>query len=379
MSLSRKNLVLRAMLFTVVPSFFSISSITVKAEESMAGQQYASKQRATVAKAHMSRARALLVEALEEFEESKKYARPDLLIDSEDWRLRVVSLTEQLNRVIDPKPRVTREGAVFRVPPRFMRREKERLPVVAEGAKSRSDVGERARLAAKTSKRESLFGGDANSSNIQELGQTQGQSGRGDKNTSKISKGLEIPKELAVPVDADFEQADQSGEVAVEAKSGKGSSRAMPTEVLPGDEPAFSDDLLPSVEEKSKKVNDAKLIENKQILQEIPSDMTVKSPKELSLEGEIDSNIDSTLKDSKSEAVNAAENDEILSDELSKRIQNKIADKKVDNTLETSRETAAKVEAQTANAKKVLEGSERANAGDKILEPDFSEELGTEN
>ena len=191
---------------------------------------------------------------------------------------------------------------------------------------------------------------------------------------------------MAVPVDADFEQAQQSGEIVLESKSGKSSNRAMPNEMLAGDEPAFSDDLLPSVEEKSKKVSEAKLIENKQILQEIPSDMTVKSPKELSLEGDINSNIDSTLKESKSEAVNATENaatattdEEILSDELSKKIENKIADKKVDTSLETSREIAAKVEAQTANAKKVLEGSDRANTGSKILEPDFSEELGTEN
>ena len=76
-----------------------------------AEQQYASRERATVARAHMSRARTLLVEALAEFEESKKYARPDMLIDSEDWRLRVVSLTEQLNRVVDPQPRVTKRGS----------------------------------------------------------------------------------------------------------------------------------------------------------------------------------------------------------------------------------------------------------------------------
>jgi hypothetical protein len=119
--------------------------------------QYAGKERATVAKAHMSRARTLLVEALEEFEEARKYARPDLLLDSEDWRLRVISLTEQLNRVIDPRPRVTREGAVFRVPPRLIKRERDNLPVVADGAKSRSDYGERAKMEGKQDERARMF------------------------------------------------------------------------------------------------------------------------------------------------------------------------------------------------------------------------------
>jgi hypothetical protein len=127
--------------------------------DAVAQQQYASRERATVARAHMSRARTLLVEALAEFEESKKYARPDMLIDSEDWRLRVISLTEQLNRVVDPQPRVTREGAVFRTPPRFIKRQKEQLPEVADGAKSRSDVGERARLKQKQQERAQFFNG----------------------------------------------------------------------------------------------------------------------------------------------------------------------------------------------------------------------------
>ena len=122
-----------------------------------AEQVYASKARATVARAHMSRARTLMVEALAEFEEARKYARPDMLIDSEDWRLRVISLTEQLNRVVDPKPRVTREGAVFRTPPRFIKRQKNQLPDVADSAKARSDIGERERLKKKQEERAQFF------------------------------------------------------------------------------------------------------------------------------------------------------------------------------------------------------------------------------
>jgi hypothetical protein len=144
-------------LFLLVATGFVLTSQLLLDSEVFAEQQYASRERATIARAHMSRARVLLVEALAEFEESKKYARPDMLIDSEDWRLRVISLTEQLNRVVDPRPRVTREGAVFRTPPRFIRREKDQLPEVADGAKSRSDIGERDRLNKKQQERARFF------------------------------------------------------------------------------------------------------------------------------------------------------------------------------------------------------------------------------
>ncbi len=134
----------------------------------MADTKYASKERSTIARAHMSRARTLLVEALAEFEEGRKYARPDLLLDSEDWRLRVVSLTEQLNRVIDPKPRVTREGAVFRAPPRLVKREKDGLPPVSNAARSRSDHGEKERLKERQEARARLYEDKASGEKVPE-------------------------------------------------------------------------------------------------------------------------------------------------------------------------------------------------------------------
>src|SRR5262245_45071890 len=75
---------------------------------------YASEQRHAAAIGHYARARTMLVEALAEFEEARKLARPDLLVDPEEWRLNVISRTEELNRLLDPKPRVTRDGVQFR-------------------------------------------------------------------------------------------------------------------------------------------------------------------------------------------------------------------------------------------------------------------------
>jgi hypothetical protein len=78
-----------------------------------------------------------LVEALKEFEMGRKLARPDLLIDPEEWRISVVSRTEELNRVLDPKPRITRQGVRFKAQKLLVQPEKQRRNV--EPGKSARD------------------------------------------------------------------------------------------------------------------------------------------------------------------------------------------------------------------------------------------------
>ena len=56
--------------------------------------RYASVERTSAARGHYARARALLVEALAEFEQGRRLARPDMLIDSEEWRISLISRTE---------------------------------------------------------------------------------------------------------------------------------------------------------------------------------------------------------------------------------------------------------------------------------------------
>jgi hypothetical protein len=86
----------------------------------------ASPERSAAAVGHYARARALLTQALIEFEEGRKLARPDLLLDPEEWRTSVVSRAEELNRVLDPQPRVTRSGARFEATPELIRKEGEK-------------------------------------------------------------------------------------------------------------------------------------------------------------------------------------------------------------------------------------------------------------
>ncbi len=108
-------------------------------------ENYASKERSNAAIGHYARARAMLVEALAEFEQGRKFARPDMLLDSEEWRLSIISRTEELNRILDPRPRVSRDGVRFQANKLLIRRERDRLPTVADGAQSNSVFGEEQR------------------------------------------------------------------------------------------------------------------------------------------------------------------------------------------------------------------------------------------
>lgn len=129
---------LKLMIFTIM--------LLVAIPQSSFAQQYASNQRTRAAIGYYSRSRAMMVQALEEFEQGRKLAGPDLLIDPEEWRLSVISLTEQLNRVIDPRPKVTGQGVVFRANPRMVRRERDRLPPVPDGARDSNVYGEQQRM-----------------------------------------------------------------------------------------------------------------------------------------------------------------------------------------------------------------------------------------
>ena len=103
---------------------------------------YASGERNSVALGHYARARTMLVEALAEFEQGRKMARPDMLLDPEEWRISIISRTEELNRVLDPKPRVTRAGVRFRANNLLIRRERQRTPSVEDGARDSNMYGE---------------------------------------------------------------------------------------------------------------------------------------------------------------------------------------------------------------------------------------------
>lgn len=123
---------------SVVCSLFLVHSAVAQYKN----ERYASLERSKAAVGHYARARAMLVRALQEFEEGRKLARPDLLLDSDEWRLSIISRAEELNRVLDPKPRVVKGGVRFSASPLKVQRKKQQLPPLEIGPASTNTQGE---------------------------------------------------------------------------------------------------------------------------------------------------------------------------------------------------------------------------------------------
>ena len=126
-----------------VPATAVAQTSAIQAAALARPSEYASQQRSRAAVGHYSRARTMCIESIEEFEAGRKYARPDLLVDAEEWRLSMISLCEQLNRLIDPKVKIDRGGIYVGANPRLIRRAKDQLPPVADGPKDRNDYGDK--------------------------------------------------------------------------------------------------------------------------------------------------------------------------------------------------------------------------------------------
>lgn len=75
---------------------------------------------AAEAVAHYARSRALLISAIHEFDKARKLAKPDELLDSAKWRNTLVDRAEDLERVLDPQPRVTKGGIKFEADSRLL-------------------------------------------------------------------------------------------------------------------------------------------------------------------------------------------------------------------------------------------------------------------
>ncbi len=62
---------------------------------------------------YYARARSLLIEAVREFDRGAKIARPDAILDSEEWRNTLISRAEDLETILAPQARVTKGGVKF--------------------------------------------------------------------------------------------------------------------------------------------------------------------------------------------------------------------------------------------------------------------------
>jgi len=126
--MSSRNLLslLALLLATALPVFADEASLDDGARASASGAAIAALKEApragienvdgeqlSAAIGHYARARSLLIAAIREFDSGNRVASPDALLDSKEWRLEVVSRAEELERVLDPQPRLSKGGVRY--------------------------------------------------------------------------------------------------------------------------------------------------------------------------------------------------------------------------------------------------------------------------
>lgn len=89
-------------------------------EPDKAPLQHARGERLASAVGHYARARSLLIAAIREFDRAQQLADPSSLLDPKKWRTTLVKRGEELERVLDPQPRLTVSGIKFNADPRLL-------------------------------------------------------------------------------------------------------------------------------------------------------------------------------------------------------------------------------------------------------------------
>ncbi len=92
------------------------------AQESSSAVPVARAEGATLSRAvgHYARARTLLVAAIREFDQANQMVNPDALLDADAWRKSLLERTEDLERILDPQPRVSAAGVRFNEEPSML-------------------------------------------------------------------------------------------------------------------------------------------------------------------------------------------------------------------------------------------------------------------
>jgi hypothetical protein len=111
-------------------------SAEASARESARLDQEASKTRASLAEdagiievdpevrsaaiGHYARARSLLIAAIREFDNGYKLAKPDAILNSNEWRSDVISRAEDLERVLAPQAKASKFGVKYEADSRLL-------------------------------------------------------------------------------------------------------------------------------------------------------------------------------------------------------------------------------------------------------------------
>lgn len=82
--------------------------------------QKADGEKLSIAVGHYARARSLLIAAIREFDEGLKVVSPDALLDSNAFRNTLLEKSKDLERVLDPQPRVSKSGVRYQPDTRLL-------------------------------------------------------------------------------------------------------------------------------------------------------------------------------------------------------------------------------------------------------------------
>ncbi|MBX7144672.1 MAG: hypothetical protein K1X79_09500 [Oligoflexia bacterium] len=74
----------------------------------------------SVAMGHYARARSLILAALGEFDQGYKLADPKVILDAKHWRNSLIDRAQELERLLDPQPRVSRRGMKYKADTRLL-------------------------------------------------------------------------------------------------------------------------------------------------------------------------------------------------------------------------------------------------------------------
>lgn len=100
--------------------FLTVSAVSAQDQARAVSLGQANQEQTAEAIGHYARARALIVAAINEFDKGRRIARPDDLVEPAKWRNTLIDRAEDIERILDPQPHVTKGGIKYSADPRLL-------------------------------------------------------------------------------------------------------------------------------------------------------------------------------------------------------------------------------------------------------------------
>ena len=97
------------LLFFILLLAFSATSFA----ESQVAIEKANQKQLSASIGHFARSRRLLIEAIREFDSGVKISDPSSLLDPNQWKNTLIDRAEDLDRILSPQPRLSRDGVQY--------------------------------------------------------------------------------------------------------------------------------------------------------------------------------------------------------------------------------------------------------------------------